>query len=162
MAPNWKPSEFLLLALLPLSLGLPSSPLAPRIIVGGGSNGGVVDTSYEHIACASNTTGTSSTPQVRWTNAQADIASSTLGREYTFNTAVRQQAQGRYDNFASIFFSGPSGANLNCGIANSDCGSGPSINCPANMNAAGWEILTSFTSLDHVSRVQSTLYQILD
>ena len=42
---------------------------------------------------------------------------------------------------------------LNCGIENSDCGTGPPIvsgGCPG-MYAAGWEILTSFTSLDHVS-----------
>lgn len=99
----------------------------------GGANGGVVDISFEKIQCSSSITGTSSSQQDRWTAAQGDLASSTLGREFTFNTAVREQAQGRYDNFASIFFGGPAGANLNCGIKNRDCETGPPIvsgGCP--------------------------------
>ncbi len=145
------PLSLVFLTVLPYATGFPAaSPILP---IEGGSNGGVVDISFENIQCNSSITGTSWSQQERWTAAQGDLASSTLGREFTFNIAVRQQAQGRYDNFASIFFSGPSGANLNCGIENSDCGNGPSIvsgGCPG-MYAAGWEILTSFTSLDHVS-----------
>ena len=145
------PSNVLLLTVIPYANTLPT--LTTRVTIEGGANGGVVDTSFEQIQCSSSITGTSSSQQDRWTAAQGDLASSTLGREFTFNTAVREQAQGRYDNFASIFFSGPSGANLNCGIEDSDCGNGPPIvsgGCPG-MYAAGWEILTSFTSLDHVS-----------
>lgn len=145
------PSSLLLLTILPHASALPV--ITAGAIIEGGANGGVVDTSFENIQCNSSITGTTLSQQDRWTAAQGDLASSTLSREFTFNTAVREQAQGRFDNFASIFFSGPSGANLNCGIEDSDCGNGPAIvsgGCPG-MYAAGWEILTSFTSLDHVS-----------
>ena len=144
-----RPSVLLLLTMLSYGSALPIVPIE------GGANGSVVDTSFEKIQCSSSITGTSSSQQDRWTAAQGDLASSTLGREFTFNTAVRDQAQYRYHNFASIFFSGPAGANLNCGIEDSDCGTGPSIvsgGCPG-MYAAGWEILTSLTSLDHVSNL---------
>ena len=75
------------------------------------------------------------------------ICGKVLAHEQTFNAAVRQQAQGRYDNFASILFNGHSGANSDYGIANSDCGSRRSIDCLSTVYAAGWEILILFVDV---------------
>lgn len=83
-------SSLILLAVFPYAAILPA--ITPRVPIEGGANGGAVDTSFGNIQCHSGITGTSSSQQDRWMAVQGDLASSTLGREFTFNPAVREQA----------------------------------------------------------------------
>lgn len=130
------------------------SPILP--ITGPGP---VVDTSFENIPCASNVTEPGLSATDRWTYAQGDLAVQEMSTSYTFDTTLKSSVGGRYDNFASVYLKGPAGGNLDCGIQDSDCNTGPSVQCSTGMYAAGWEILTSFTSLDHVSSTCLASYE---